>query len=150
MKAVVSDKNPSPGLGPCWIWTGSTSEDGYGTCQAAGKIRKAHRVAWTLVNGHIPKNVQVLHKCDRPNCVNPSHLFLGDHARNMRDMKAKGRGRSGTVHRLTLEERHEIRRRYANEKISQAQLGAEYGLSQITIQRIIRRTRQYANDPEES
>ncbi len=35
----------------------------------------------------------VLHRCDRPACCNPDHLFLGTKADNNADMIAKGRDR---------------------------------------------------------
>lgn len=51
----------------------------------------AHRVAWLIFKGLIPKDCHVLHKCDIPSCVNPDHLFLGTNLDNMRDKVKKGR-----------------------------------------------------------
>lgn len=75
----------------CWLWTASITESGYGKIRVAGRGLRVHRLAWTLANGAIPDGQHVLHNCDVRNCVRPSHLFLGTHADNMYDMKAKGR-----------------------------------------------------------
>lgn len=80
----------------CWEWTGFRSEKGYGKI-ASGKRgespRRAHRVAWEIANGSIPNGLHILHRCDNPSCVRPSHLFLGNDLENQRDRIKKGRGK---------------------------------------------------------
>lgn len=75
----------------CWMWVGAMRPNGYGNFNLGNKTTGAHRAAWILANGPIPDGLQVLHRCDVPSCVNPSHLFLGTQEDNMQDMIAKGR-----------------------------------------------------------
>lgn len=75
----------------CWLWLGATTEAGYGTLTINHKPLGAHRMSWILMNGEIPKGMNVCHKCDIPPCVNPNHLFLGTHQENMDDKVKKGR-----------------------------------------------------------
>lgn len=75
----------------CWLWLGHTHCKGHGQIYYMGRAHYAHRVAWILSIGEIPHGLFVLHACDNPPCVNPSHLFLGTQQNNVADMVAKGR-----------------------------------------------------------
>lgn len=48
-------------------------------------------------NGPITSGMYVLHKCDNRRCINPSHLFLGTHLDNIKDMQSKDRHRGGSL-----------------------------------------------------
>lgn len=80
----------------CWLWSGQVNNHGYGRFQSeAGGTRKrtlAHRqsLAWHLGRDLIRTEI-VMHLCDTPRCVNPSHLRIGTQADNVADMRAKGR-----------------------------------------------------------
>ncbi|PSA69670.1 HNH endonuclease signature motif containing protein [Corynebacterium diphtheriae] len=77
--------NPFSG---CWEW--KTGES-YPRFYVAGKYCKGHRFAFEQKHGvKLGSNEHVLHLCDNPTCVNPDHLFLGDHKVNMSDRAAKG------------------------------------------------------------
>jgi hypothetical protein len=77
--------------GGCWLWAGSYySDQGYGRLSIAGKTVKAHRASYAVFTGPIGGQ-WVLHKCDVKECVNPDHLYLGDHAANMADRTRRGR-----------------------------------------------------------
>lgn len=104
----------SPGTNGCRTWDGLAYEKGYGRISWNGKQWSTHRLAWALTHGD-PGDQWVLHRCDNPPCVNPEHLFLGDHEVNTADKVAKDRQVAGHDHgraRLTTEQIAEIRRRY--------------------------------------
>ncbi len=85
-----------PNLGPCWVWTGRTN-NGYG--YLSGQDTRldgrgwefAHRLSWIIEHGSIPVGLWVLHRCDTPPCIRPSHLFLGTSQENTADRVRKGR-----------------------------------------------------------
>lgn len=123
----------------CWLWTGRQNPNGYGEFDLQkgdrGRPARAHRVAWELTHGPVPEGLLVLHHCDTPLCVNPSHLFLGTPADNSADMVRKQRPRG----KLTPDDVQEIRRRYAARKVSTTALAVAYHVTASTIRNIVHR-----------
>ena len=74
----------------CWEWCGSR-KGRYGNLTVKRKNVLAHRFAWEITFGPIPRGLFVCHHCDNKKCVRPDHLFLGTHNDNMHDMVIKGR-----------------------------------------------------------
>lgn len=60
--------------GVCWEWTGSVNWAGYGRTRRFNKLCSAHRVAWEILIGPIPKGLVIDHLCRNRKCVNPDHL----------------------------------------------------------------------------
>lgn len=121
--------SPEPNSG-CWLWTGSYGTTGYGQFSMSLRPQKAHRVSWLLHRGAIPRGSFVLHRCDNPACVNPEHLELGSHQKNMNDMRERGHARGGCPTgnpKITEAQAQEIRRRHA-EGESYTTLKAAFGL----------------------
>jgi hypothetical protein len=75
----------------CWLWLGSKNNAGYGSLSNDGDSIMAHRASWLIHFGDIPSGLVVMHKCDNPPCVNPSHFQLGTYSDNMQDAIKKGR-----------------------------------------------------------
>ena len=92
---------PENGRG-CREWLGYRAA-GYGQLNWQGVHTYAHRVAYELTHGPIPPGrylYQVLHTCDNPACCQPTHLYLGTPADNMRDRDTRGRHGSRPRHQL--------------------------------------------------
>lgn len=75
----------------CWLWAGAKDKDGYGQVKWNGVTCAAHRVSYELHNGTIPEGKLLMHTCDTPACVRPSHLIAGTQSDNMKDRQEKGR-----------------------------------------------------------
>ena len=142
----------------CWEWIAGKDTDGYGRFGVSSRLnKKANRVAFLLAHGPYDDQLSVLHRCDNPACVRPSHLFLGTQAENVRDMLLKGRRRSGPPEtnpfrvsppvgelnaraKLTAGDVAKIRIAYADGE-TQVSLAARFDVSQTTISRIVLRKR---------
>ncbi len=118
----------------CWLWDGAIGSDGYGRVRRSGRTYSAHRYAYRLFKGPIPEGLCVLHRCDEPRCINPTHLFLGTKLDNSRDMQRKGR-QGYSAHKLTAEQVRELRARLEAGE-SKRSLSEAFGVCRSTVQDI--------------
>jgi hypothetical protein len=122
----------------CWEWIGKKHDGGYGLflyTQKHGKPQRtsAHRVAYTLVMGHIRPGGILLHSCDNKACCNPGHLRVGDNVDNMRDRLERNRMCKGA--KIGMDAAREIRRRVLKGEAKRA-IAREFGVYPSTIRQI--------------
>ena len=126
----------------CWMWNAASDPHRYGAFRVLGKNIKAHRYSWAEINGPVPKNKHILHKCDTPACCNPKHLFIGTHQDNMADMYKKNRrkpaiGSKASKAKLTEAQIPTIRILY-KQGISSRKLANQFNVSRTTILELVR------------
>lgn len=127
----------------CWPWLGCRCKAGKGYGRfgvKVGWVENAHRMAWELTFGPIPEGISVLHHCDNPGCVNPSHLFLGTQRDNILDAIKKGRayiphfvGETHGSAKLTEQDVLCLRTLAALGDVNKSALAREYGVTQPAI-----------------
>ena len=118
----------------CWLWQGAIGSDGYGRVRRRGVTYSAHRFSYALFKGPIPDELCVMHRCDTPACVNPTHLVLGTKADNSRDMLRKGRD-GLPVPKLSFEQALEVRALLAR-GATKATVCERFGICRSTVQDI--------------
>lgn len=136
-------KVPAGSVG-CWEWQGWIDSQGYGRLEHKGSPQLAHRVAMFLLGYPLQNSEWVLHRCDNPRCVRPSHLFAGTPADNTRDMCLKGRARR----KLSPDDVSEIRSLIAD-GAKMRTLGRRFGVSGTAIA-YIRSGRNWKHHVEEA
>jgi hypothetical protein len=111
------DRHLVPGENGCLEWRGASHERGYGRLRWKGKVRSAHRVAWSLARGQdVPEYTLIRHLCGNTACCNPEHLRIGTAKENAGD-KAPKRGIVGLNALINdlqrkIEQNERMRRRY--------------------------------------
>ena len=117
---IISESN----IDACWEWQGGTMPNGYGVA-SIGKTKTmlAHRFAASFTQDI--KDKTVLHRCDNPLCVRPSHLIVGTQKDNMRDMYVKERSNN----KLDINAVRDIKSKI----LSRTEYAKKYGISEYTV-----------------
>lgn len=125
--------------GSCWIYRGERAY-GYGRVRLSPSTKRtqAHRFAYLVSRGAVPKGLCVCHKCDNRACVNPEHLFLGTVADNNADMIAKGRMRPGARWDRPLRGHEQAIVRAYKRGATMGKLARKYGVSRTGISLLLR------------
>lgn len=143
-QALFVSKIDIPSADVCWNWKGPLSRSGYGVFAWAPKNRTgAHRYSWQFFHGKkIPEGKMVLHACNNPRCVNPTHLRIGTHLINMMDRRLSGNYKNGEDHPASVLT-NALARRIFNDPRTCRVIAEQYGLKRDTVHRI-RRGQTYA------
>ena len=137
LKERILSKIEMEPLSGCWLWSGGVGSDGYGKISVGTKTMQAHRLSYEVFKGNIG-TMQVLHRCDVPCCVNPSHLFLGTNIDNVMDKIRKNRqsrkggpsyGSKNYFSKLNEQDVLEIRKSL----LSIEELAKKYGVTKHTV-----------------
>lgn len=124
----------------CHEWQGCRFRSGYGNFQIGGRGRSASRWLFEHLNGPIPEDIQVRHKCDNPPCVNMDHLELGTRLDNSRDMVERGRslrGERSHTAKLTADDVLEIRELVSRGDQTKTAIAKAYGTTRQNVTHIV-------------
>lgn len=126
---------------PCLDHGRAGNHDGYHRVRYMGKSTLLHRKVFHQIHGYLPE--VVMHICDNPRCVEPTHLVAGTRDSNNKDRAAKGRSAKHRPDKRTLtrEQVLEIRARYSPKRCKYngvSALAREFGVDTNTIYQIIR------------
>ena len=127
-------------LDKCWLWLGGKTPKGYGIFWLRhGVSVRAHRYALSLYSGRVPSQY-VLHKCDNPSCVNPTHLIEGTHGDNMKQMADRKRATREERHHKAVLRRAEVAAivlLHRGAAYTTRELASMFGVHQATVAEII-------------
>lgn len=145
-----------PELGPCWIYGRADGVARYGVITKDDGSKSnvtAHRYSYELHKGPLERGKYACHRCDVKRCVNPDHLYAGDHEDNNEDNRKRGlfvapkvrsarvktvRGEASHGRKLGQEYVERLKAEYASGKFTQMELARRYGVSQGTVSATIR------------
>lgn len=129
----------------CWLWRGSKNNKGYGIISRGSLVdgrALVHRMSWELFRGPIPLGMCVLHRCDTPLCLRPSHLMMGTQKDNLNDMRLKGRWHirrpaRGENHHLAKLTASQVRLIRSRSSLGPSQLARRFHVTASNISQVL-------------
>jgi HNH endonuclease len=143
MARTIEGPTVRPELGPCLDTTYRVSPLTRAAPQifiSVGKRRPITRIVLEAVLGRpLGAGMFALHRCDRPKCVRPDHLYEGTHEQNVRDREERHprRGEQVPTAKLTADRVRALRQRRASGE-SLKDLALEAGIDIGTVSRVVR------------
>lgn len=122
--------------GACWQWMAGGDGRGYGVASVRGRSIRAHRVALAIAD-RPPGNMLALHHCDNKGCVNPRHLYVGDHSDNLADEFGRNGIRRPNA-KLTPDDVRRVRALVKSD-LTYQQIGERFGVTRAAISEIARK-----------
>lgn len=130
-------------IGPCQIVEHPRpSAGGYVSVWHDHRRWQAHHIIYKSFEGDIPEGKCIRHRCDRPACISPDHLLLGDQIDNIRDRDDRHRNRqlAGEAHgqsKLTEGDVLEIRELHDSGLFTNQILADSFGVTDSHIRHIV-------------
>lgn len=126
----------------CWEWVGvRAASKSYPTITVNQKEVRGNRLMLEAKLGrNLGPSEHALHKCDCKSCINPSHLYAGTHAKNMRDASVRGllpAGENAPRAKLTNAQAMEIKHTYSLGGITIREIARRYGLSDVAVRNLL-------------
>ena len=106
-------------------------------CRYKNLSTSAHRIAYIIQHGFIPKGQFVLHKCDNAKCINHEHLEIGNHEKNMKDRQNRNRTAGGTRHGMCKLSEENVRYiKFNPDKKLGVELATQFNITRACVSRI--------------
>lgn len=118
----------------CWPWVGNEIQN-YGRLWVKNRLVMAHRVAYMIAKGEIPKGMVIRHTCNNGRCCNPNHLIYGTQAQNNADKVEAKRAPHGSGH-FKAKLCEEMIAKIRNDPRDNGVIGSELGVHRSIICKI--------------